>query len=653
MMITNRATCIVFSVDDLPPKGSNHTHPLYILVVCSGHKVSSVLLDNGSALNSCPLATIVAIGFAPLDFGPYTQTVRAYDNTQREVMDTLTIDLMIGPTIFFILFQDRVRARLSGISFDYPVCPYTFSLVDYFVRGSDIQLHVEEIGVEDSTMDELQHMLHHMQMGAETLGVLAFVTITPPSLDRANLFSLCFSYETTDYGAFRVSVIKIIKEDQTVLALELLLLLFLLLIFDEIAQHDSDQRATPTVGDVKIVDFSTTNQPRELKIGSPLSTDERDNLIHLLRSYLDVFSWSYEDMPGLDPSIDGKVKVCVDFRDLNKTSPKDDFSLPHIDLLVDNTAGYMVIERGIEVDLDKIRAILDMPVPKTKKNVKALGCMLAQLDDSGKEQFIYYLSKRMLKFEMRYVVIKRFYLALYVSQKSIKVSIVANHLVSLPTIESRLVDDDFPDEEFVSMTRLSGCRMYFDEVANHLRDAKLKPYHAYLELLIENFEELKYIHLPRAQNQFVDALATIASIVDIPTNVIVCPFLIETRSVPAYCHLIDETEISSKSSNGHEFISVAIDYFTKWVEVASYAKLTYARVTNFIRSHIIYRYGVPHELISDKRAHFRAKVETLLLKYDIQHHKSFAYKSQTNEAVEATNKNIKRILRKRVETSQD
>ena len=89
---------------------------------------------------------------------------------------------------------------MSGISFDYPVCPYTFSLVDYFVRGSDIQLHVEEIGVEDSTMDELQHMLHHMQMGAETLGVLAFVTITPPSLDRANLFSLCFRDETTDYG---------------------------------------------------------------------------------------------------------------------------------------------------------------------------------------------------------------------------------------------------------------------------------------------------------------------------------------------------------------------------------------------------------------------------------------------------------------------
>ena len=32
--------------------------------------------------------------------------------------------------------------------------------------------------------------------------------------------------------------------------------------------------------------------------------------------------------------------------------------------------GYMVSERGIEVNLDKIRAILDMFVPKTEKEVK-------------------------------------------------------------------------------------------------------------------------------------------------------------------------------------------------------------------------------------------------------------------------------------------
>ncbi|KAL6338534.1 hypothetical protein AAG906_020636 [Vitis piasezkii] len=145
---------------------------------------------------------------------------------------------------------------------------------------------------------------------------------------------------------------------------------------------------------------------------------------------------------------------------------------------------------------------------------------------------------------MRWLVLLTEFDIHYVSQKSIKGSVVADHLASLPIIESRPIDDDFPDEEFVAMTRLSGWRMYFDGAANHsgygivlrqvrgdwkTRDAKLKPYHAYLELLIEKFEELKYIHL----------LEHI--IIDIPTNVVVHPFLIETRSTPAYCHLIDET----------------------------------------------------------------------------------------------------------------
>ena len=112
-------------------------------------------------------------------------------------------------------------------------------------------------------------------------------------------------------------------------------------------------------------------------------------------------------------------------------------------------------------------------------------------------------------------------------------------------------------------------------------------------------------------------------------------------------------KISPKSSSGHEYILVAIDYFTKWVEAASYARLTAARVAKFIRSHIICRYGVPHELISDRGVHFRGEVDTLIQEYGIQHHRSSAYRSQTNGAVEAVNKNIKRILRNMVETFRD
>ena len=42
----------------------------------------------------------------------------------------------------------------------------------------------------------------------------------------------------------------------------------------------------------------------------------------------------------------------------------------------------------------------------------ALGCMLAQLDDSGNERAIYYLSKRMLEYKCKYITIEHFCLAL-------------------------------------------------------------------------------------------------------------------------------------------------------------------------------------------------------------------------------------------------
>ncbi|XP_028079120.1 uncharacterized protein LOC114280909 [Camellia sinensis] len=43
------------------------------------------------------------------------------------------------------------------------------------------------------------------------------------------------------------------------------------------------------------------------------------------------------------PKKDGIIRVCVDFRDLNKASPKDDFPLPHIDELVDFTMSHVLL----------------------------------------------------------------------------------------------------------------------------------------------------------------------------------------------------------------------------------------------------------------------------------------------------------------------
>ena len=72
MLIAGRASYIFFFEDDLPPEGSNHTRPLHISVGYLGRRVPSILLENGYALNVCPLATTSALGYGPIDFEPST-----------------------------------------------------------------------------------------------------------------------------------------------------------------------------------------------------------------------------------------------------------------------------------------------------------------------------------------------------------------------------------------------------------------------------------------------------------------------------------------------------------------------------------------------------------------------------------------------------
>ncbi|RVW20446.1 hypothetical protein CK203_111654 [Vitis vinifera] len=67
-------------------------------------RVPSVLLDNGSALNVCPLATAIALGYAPSDLVPLLRPF-ALMTAPREVMGTLEIELLIGPATFVAVFQ--------------------------------------------------------------------------------------------------------------------------------------------------------------------------------------------------------------------------------------------------------------------------------------------------------------------------------------------------------------------------------------------------------------------------------------------------------------------------------------------------------------------------------------------------------------------
>ena len=154
---------------------------------------------------------------------------------------------------------------------------------------------------------------------------------------------------------------------------------------------------------LETINLGNDENPRLTKIGSTLNETKRKDLQELLIEFQEVFAWSYEDMLGIDPEIaqyhintydlmvpvkqklrrmmiewllkikeevtkqlkvgfiklvhqaerianvvpipkkDGKVRMYVDFRDLNNACPKDDFPFPHIDILVDKRAGSSLI----------------------------------------------------------------------------------------------------------------------------------------------------------------------------------------------------------------------------------------------------------------------------------------------------------------------
>ena len=90
------------------------------------------------------------------------------------------------------------------------------------------------------------------------------------------------------------------------------------------------------------------------------------------------------------------------------------------------------------------------------------------------------------------------------------------------------------------------------------------------------------------------------------------------------------------------------------VEAASYANVTKQVIVRFIKNKIICPYGVPSKTITDNGSNLNNNmVETLCKHFKIAHHNSSPYKPKMNGAVEAANKNIKKIIQKMVITYKD
>ena len=96
-----------------------------------------------------------------------------------------------------------------------------------------------------------------------------------------------------------------------------------------------------------------------------------------------------------------------------------------------------------------------------------------------------------------------------------------------------------------------------------------------------------------------------------------------------------------------QYIIVAIDYVTKWVEDKATQKSDAHTTAKFLFEYIFTRYGLPIEIVSDRGSHFLNETIEYLLKELIVIHKKLApYHPQANGQFESTNKILGTVLTK-------
>lgn len=99
-----------------------------------------------------------------------------------------------------------------------------------------------------------------------------------------------------------------------------------------------------------------------------------------------------------------------------------------------------------------------------------------------------------------------------------------------------------------------------------------------------------------------------------------------------------------------KFVIVAIDHFTKWVEVEAVPTITKARIQHFFWKEIICRFGLPHTLITDNGKQFdNEKFKSFCADLSIKLRFTFVAYPQTNGLMEVTNRTIMQGLKKRLD----
>ncbi|KAI5411692.1 hypothetical protein KIW84_056677 [Lathyrus oleraceus] len=260
--------------------------------------------------------------------------VKAFDGSRKTVIGEVDLPIKIGPSDFQITFQ-MLRLKLELLSKLYLLlsllrrAPSFASYKDAklaIMRGATaglgkmIELEENEsragIGFSSGTLNK-QGLFKsggfiHTGLDEEVAAVLEedtkdsgnfiipggvynnwIVVDIPTVVHKSTLISKPVEHnDPTPSPNFEFSVFEAEEDDVEEIPDEITSLL----------EHE-EKIIQPHLENLETVNLGSEDCVREVKIGALLEESVKKGLIKLLREYVDVFSWSYEDMPGLGTDI--------------------------------------------------------------------------------------------------------------------------------------------------------------------------------------------------------------------------------------------------------------------------------------------------------------------------------------------------------------
>uniref|UniRef100_A0A2N9IF11 Integrase catalytic domain-containing protein n=1 Tax=Fagus sylvatica TaxID=28930 RepID=A0A2N9IF11_FAGSY len=423
---------IIFAEEDARKVFHPHDDALVVTLEIAGYSTRRVLIDNGSSADIIYLTAFQQMRIDKAQLRPIETPLVGFAGTSVYPLGIITLQLVAGtypkqvtkkvdflvvdcPSAYNVIIGRPTLNRLRAVTSTYHL------LVRFPTENGIGEMRGDQAMAREcyltSTSTEPVHqalIVEERQNIAEPTEALEEITLVEGLPNEKKTTRIGTSIK----GEVRDSIIRFLRENADIFAW---------------SHADMPGISTKVVAHQLNVNPSFQPVKQKRRVFAPernaAVTEEVDKLLRagFIR---EVYYPEWLANVVMVKKATGKWRMCVDFTDLNKACPKDSYPLPRIDQLVDSTAGhkllsfmdafsgynqipngrgrpredglhhymklnpakcvfgvssgkflgFMVSQRGIEANPDKIKAILEMSPPKTVKEVQSLTGKAAALN---------------------------------------------------------------------------------------------------------------------------------------------------------------------------------------------------------------------------------------------------------------------------------